>query len=132
MPARSQFQSKLSIIRAGKGQAGGNIEHVLRTFQHLEDAGVHDPLLSELVVALRDERGLSGGGETLGVRGGQVQLDLVALLGCLSQEVDMHLVGAELGALMAETGKVQCVSIVVGLAEIQRLGLPSSWRRTRM
>jgi cation transport protein ChaC len=57
-----QYAGKLSIpeqitiIRAGKGQAGGNIEYVLRTFQHLEDAGVHDPLLSELVVALRDQR----------------------------------------------------------------------------
>jgi cation transport protein ChaC len=54
-----QYAGKLSIaeqiaiIRAGKGQAGGNIEYVLRTFQHLEDAGVHDPLLSELVVALK-------------------------------------------------------------------------------
>jgi glutathione-specific gamma-glutamylcyclotransferase len=46
---------QLAIIRAGKGQAGGNIEYVLRTFQHLEDAGAHDPLLSELVMALRDQ-----------------------------------------------------------------------------
>ena len=46
---------QLAIIRAGKGQAGGNIEYVLRTFQHLEEAGAHDPLLSELVMALRDQ-----------------------------------------------------------------------------
>jgi glutathione-specific gamma-glutamylcyclotransferase len=56
----AQYAGKLSIaeqiaiIRAGKGQAGGNIEYVLRTFQHLEDAGAHDPLLSELVMALRE------------------------------------------------------------------------------
>jgi cation transport protein ChaC len=48
------IEEQLAIIRAGKGQAGGNVEYVLRTFQHLEDAGAHDPLLSELVMALRN------------------------------------------------------------------------------
>jgi glutathione-specific gamma-glutamylcyclotransferase len=50
------IDQQLAIVRAGKGQAGGNVEYVLRTFQHLEEAGVHDPLLSEIVFKLREKR----------------------------------------------------------------------------
>ena len=51
---RLSIEQQIAIIRAGKGQAGGNIEYVLKTVQHLQQAGVHDPLLSELADFLRD------------------------------------------------------------------------------
>ena len=41
------------------------------------------------------------------MRFGEVALDLRPLLRRLGQQVDMHLVGAELRALMAEMGKLQ-------------------------
>ena len=46
------LEEQLSIVRSGKGQAGGNIEYVLNTVRHLESAGVHDPWLSSLAARL--------------------------------------------------------------------------------
>jgi glutathione-specific gamma-glutamylcyclotransferase len=48
------LEAQIRIVRAGKGQAGGNIEYVLRTLRHLEEAGVHDPLLSDLAAHLTE------------------------------------------------------------------------------
>ena len=31
----------------GKGQAGGNVEYVMKTLRHLQESGVHDDLLAE-------------------------------------------------------------------------------------
>ena len=52
--------------------------------------------------------------------GVEVALNMGPLLRRLGQEVDMHLVGAELGAFMAEMGKVERNRAVLGLAEQQR------------
>ena len=48
------LEAQIRIVRAGKGQAGGNVEYVLRTLRHLEEAGVHDPLLSNLAAHLTE------------------------------------------------------------------------------
>jgi len=54
------------------------------------------------------------------MRRGEIVLDPRPILDRLSQEVDMHLVGAELSALMAEMGKVEGEGVVLGLAEQER------------
>ena len=54
------------------------------------------------------------------MRFGEVALDLRPLIRRLGQEVDMHLIGAELRALMAEMGKVERDRVVLGLAEGER------------
>jgi cation transport protein ChaC len=46
------IEEQVRIINAGKGQAGGNVEYVLKTLRHLRDAGVNDPLLSGIVAHL--------------------------------------------------------------------------------
>jgi cation transport protein ChaC len=46
------LEEQIRIVRAGKGQAGGNVEYVLKTLRHLQDAGVTDPLLSSLAAHL--------------------------------------------------------------------------------
>ena len=46
------LEEQVRIVRGGKGQAGGNVEYVLRTVRHLEDAGVHDALLSGIAAHL--------------------------------------------------------------------------------
>ena len=50
----------------------------------------------------------------------QVGLDQRTVVGVLGQEVDMHLVGADLGALMAEMGEIEGDGVVLGLAERER------------
>ena len=60
------------------------------------------------------------GGDALEMRLGQVALDMSPLLRGLSQKVDMHLVGAELRALMAKMGKIERDRVVLGLAEGER------------
>src|SRR4029078_4775885 len=67
------------------------------------------------------EWGLGGvGGDALEMRFGEVALDLRPLIRRLGQEVDMHLIGAELRTLMAEMGKVERDRVVLGLAEGER------------
>jgi cation transport protein ChaC len=46
------LEEQLSIVRGGMGEAGENIEYVLNTVRHLDDAGVHDPLLHALAARL--------------------------------------------------------------------------------
>ncbi len=46
------LDEQVRIVRRGKGQAGGNVEYVLRTLRHLEDAGVHDRSLAALAARL--------------------------------------------------------------------------------
>jgi cation transport protein ChaC len=46
------LEEQVRIVRAGKGQAGGNVEYVMRTLRHLREAGVHDPLLEGLAAQL--------------------------------------------------------------------------------
>ena len=48
------------------------------------------------------------------MRFGEVALDLRPLIRRLGQEVDMHLIGAELRTLMAEMGKVERAKPVGG------------------
>jgi glutathione-specific gamma-glutamylcyclotransferase len=48
------FDEQVRIVRDGKGQAGGNVEYVLKTLRHLQDAGVHDDLLEGLAARLTE------------------------------------------------------------------------------
>ena len=42
------------MVRGGKGQAGGNVEYVMKTLRHLEETGVHDPLLASIAAHLTE------------------------------------------------------------------------------
>src|SRR5665811_553907 len=53
--------------------------------------------------------------------GRQVGLHQRTLMGGVGQEVDMHLVGADLRALMAQMGQVERDGIVLGIAKSERL-----------
>jgi cation transport protein ChaC len=46
------LEAQISIVKAGKGQAGGNVEYVMKTLKHLEEFGVHDPLLASIAAHL--------------------------------------------------------------------------------
>jgi len=46
------LEAQIRIVLGGKGQAGGNVEYVMRTLRHLQDAGVHDARLSGLAARL--------------------------------------------------------------------------------
>lgn len=48
------LEEQIRIVRAGKGQAGGNVEYVMKTLKHLQEAGVTDPLLSSLAAHLAE------------------------------------------------------------------------------
>jgi glutathione-specific gamma-glutamylcyclotransferase len=47
------LEDQVRIVKSGKGQAGGNVEYVMRTLRHLEEAGVTDPYLARLAAHLR-------------------------------------------------------------------------------
>jgi glutathione-specific gamma-glutamylcyclotransferase len=49
---RLSLDEQISIVTESQGQSGANIEYVLNTVRHLEDAGVHDPLLAGLAARL--------------------------------------------------------------------------------
>ena len=57
-PGHPQYAGTLSadeqlcIVRDGHGQAGANVEYVLNTVRHLEELGVHDPVLADLAARL--------------------------------------------------------------------------------
>jgi glutathione-specific gamma-glutamylcyclotransferase len=57
-PTHSQYAGRLSldeqfrIVRSCRGHAGANIEYVLNTVRHLEEAGVHDAPLAHLAARL--------------------------------------------------------------------------------
>jgi glutathione-specific gamma-glutamylcyclotransferase len=46
------LEEQLRMVRGGKGQAGGNVEYVMKTLRHLEETGVQDPLLTSIAVHL--------------------------------------------------------------------------------
>lgn len=46
------LDAQIRIVKSGKGQAGGNVEYVMKTLKHLEEAGVHDPLLASIAAHL--------------------------------------------------------------------------------
>jgi cation transport protein ChaC len=46
------LEAQIRIVKAGKGQAGGNVEYVMKTLRHLEETGVHDPLLASIAAHL--------------------------------------------------------------------------------
>ena len=50
------LEAQIRIVRGGKGQAGGNVEYVMKTLRHLQEAGVHDPLLSDTAAHLTEPR----------------------------------------------------------------------------
>lgn len=56
------IETQLRIVRAGRGQAGANIDYVLNTVEHLESLGTHDPLLFALAERLRNEMDEEVGG----------------------------------------------------------------------
>jgi glutathione-specific gamma-glutamylcyclotransferase len=46
------LEEQLRMVRGGKGQAGGNVEYVMKTLRHLEETGVQDPLLASIAAHL--------------------------------------------------------------------------------
>jgi cation transport protein ChaC len=48
------LEAQIRIVKAGKGQAGGNVEYVMKTLRHLEEADVHDPLLAGIAAHLTE------------------------------------------------------------------------------
>ena len=47
-------EDQICIVKAGKGQAGGNVEYVLKTLRHLRELEVTDPLLEGLAAHLTE------------------------------------------------------------------------------
>ncbi|MGV1014831.1 MAG: gamma-glutamylcyclotransferase, partial [Methyloceanibacter sp.] len=50
---RLPLEDQLRMIRGNRGQSGDNVEYVLNTVRHLEEAGVHDAPLATLAARLR-------------------------------------------------------------------------------
>ena len=48
------LEEQIRIVKAGKGQAGGNVEYVMKTIRHLQEVGITDPLLSSLAAHLSE------------------------------------------------------------------------------
>ena len=48
------LEAQIRIVKAGKGQAGGNVEYVMKTLRHLDESGVHDPLLASIAAHLSE------------------------------------------------------------------------------
>jgi cation transport protein ChaC len=48
------LEAQIRIVKVGKGQAGGNVEYVMKTLRHLEETGVHDPLLASIAAHLSE------------------------------------------------------------------------------
>ena len=47
------LEEQLRMVSGGKGQSGENAEYVMNTVRHLEEAGIHDPLLGTLAKRLK-------------------------------------------------------------------------------
>jgi glutathione-specific gamma-glutamylcyclotransferase len=47
------LEEQLRMVSGGRGQSGENAEYVLNTVWHLEEAGIHDPLLGALAKRLK-------------------------------------------------------------------------------
>lgn len=58
--AHPQYAGRLSIetqahlVRSAVGNAGSNLDYVLNTVRHLEEEGIHDPLLAALAIRLAE------------------------------------------------------------------------------
>ncbi len=52
---RLSLETQTALVRSAAGRAGANIDYVLNTVRHLEEAGVHDPALAALAARLRQE-----------------------------------------------------------------------------
>ena len=50
-------QEQLRIVTGGRGESGPNAEYVLNTVRHLDEAGVHDPILGAIAKALHSQSG---------------------------------------------------------------------------
>ena len=53
---RLSVDEQLRMVRAGFGQSGANVDYVLNTATHLEQMGIPDSQLRELVGLLRDRK----------------------------------------------------------------------------
>jgi glutathione-specific gamma-glutamylcyclotransferase len=49
------LEEQIRIILGGKGQAGGNVEYVMKTLRHLEETGVHDDLLAGIAAHITQQ-----------------------------------------------------------------------------
>ena len=49
------LEEQLTMVRGGRGESGANVDYVLNTVRHLEEAGVHDALLAALAARLAQE-----------------------------------------------------------------------------
>ena len=49
------LEEQIRIVLGGKGQAGGNVEYVMKTLRHLEETGVHDDLLASIAAHLTQQ-----------------------------------------------------------------------------
>ena len=49
------LEEQIRIVLGGKGQAGGNVEYVMKTLRHLEETGVHDDLLASIAAHLTEQ-----------------------------------------------------------------------------
>ena len=45
----------MRIVAGGRGESGPNAEYVLNTVRHLDEAGVHDPILGAIAKALHSQ-----------------------------------------------------------------------------
>ena len=52
---RLSLEEQIRIVLCGKGQAGGNVEYVMKTLRHLEETGVHDDLLAGIAAHLNQQ-----------------------------------------------------------------------------
>ena len=51
---RLSLEAQAHLVRSAVGQAGANIDYLLNTVRHLEEAGIHDVELMALAQRLRD------------------------------------------------------------------------------
>jgi cation transport protein ChaC len=54
---RLSIETQARLVRAAVGRSGSNIDYVLNTVRHLEEAGIHDVELMALTVHLSKEPG---------------------------------------------------------------------------
>ena len=52
--AGSRPKRRLSLVRPAAGRSGANIDYVLNTVRHLEEAGIHDAELMALAARLTE------------------------------------------------------------------------------
>jgi glutathione-specific gamma-glutamylcyclotransferase len=59
---RLSIETQARLVRAAVGRSGSNIDYVLNTVRHLEEAGIHDVELMALAAHLGKEPGSMNGG----------------------------------------------------------------------